>query len=315
MRRVQTAFILSIMLILASAGATGPAADKEYPFGRGGVRWISTQWLQDHLRDPNLTILDVQPYVDDYFVEHIPRAVYFSDFTLRAPRGGMPVQYIPSDAIRLLFRRAGLDNDIPVVVYTAKGAYTGTGSGLGQTMMAYTLARFGHNGVYVLDGGLDKWKQEGRPLTQEFPQISEGRFRPTIRDEYFVDMAQLKEIKDRNDVILVDARPAKAYQGEGPWIRNGHIPGAINLPWRSLMADSNPTLMKSDGQIGAILRGHSITPERTLIIYCGTGREATDEFLLFKWYLGYPNVKLYEGSWTEWSAHPENPVVTGPNPR
>ncbi|OHB68657.1 MAG: thiosulfate sulfurtransferase [Planctomycetes bacterium RBG_13_62_9] len=295
---------------------TGSAQEsREYPFGRGVVKWVSTQWLEDHLKDPNLTIIDTQPDVHDYVVEHIRNAVYLSDFTLQAPKDGLPVQYIPSDAIRLLFRRIGLDNDDPVVVYTAKGAYTSSGSGLGQTMLAYTLARFGHNRVYVLDGGLDKWKREGRPVTQEFPTVTEGRFRPTIRDEYFVDMEELKKIKDRGDVILLDARPAKLYQGKGPWIKQGHIPGAVSLPWRSLMADDNATLLKSDDQIDAILKGRNISPDKTVIVSCGTGREATSEFLLFKWYLGYPNVKIYEGSFTEWCAYPENPTVAGVSPR
>ena len=95
----------------------------------------------------------------------------------------------------------------------------------------------------------------------------------------------------------------------------GHIPGAVNLPWRSLMADDNPTLLKPDGQIQQLLKQRGVSPDKTIIVSCGTGREATNEFLLLKWYLGYPNVKLYEGSFTEWTAYPDNPTVTGENPQ
>jgi thiosulfate/3-mercaptopyruvate sulfurtransferase len=233
---------------------------------------------------------------------------------LRAPDHGMPVRYLAPQAIELLFNRVGLSNDTPVVVYTGKGALSGTGDGLGQTMVAYTLARFGHNHVYVLDGGLDKWVAEKRPVTKEFPQLQEGAFQARERDCH-VTMAQLKELMKQDNVIVVDARGVKAYEGQAVWSKGGHIPGAICLPWRSLMADDNPTLLKSDQEIADILKKHNITPDKTIITYCGTGREATNPFLLFKCYLGFPNVKLYEGSFTEWSAYPDNPTVVGSNPK
>ncbi len=322
MGHVRGNSVWSIALILVLTGVTysgdlrraGSPVAKEYPFGRGNVRWVSTQWLQDHLNDPNLSILDTQPDIHDYLIEHIPGAVYLNEATLRAPKGGLPVQYIPAEAAKLLFRRIGLDNDSPIVVYSGQGAYTGTSGALAQSMLAYALARFGHNRVYVLDGGLDKWRREGRRLSQELPRVAEGKFRPTVRQEYAIEMEQVKRIKDRGDVILLDARPANYYEGKGPWRRAGHIPGAVNLPWRSVMADDNPTLLKCDNEIRKILKDHGVTSDKTIIVSCGTCRESTCEFLLLKWYLGYPDVRLYEGSFTEWVDYPQNPTVTGPDP-
>jgi thiosulfate/3-mercaptopyruvate sulfurtransferase len=310
------------MLVLILVGVTvsgdlpssGLPAVKEYPFGRGNVRWVSTQWLQDNLSDPNLRILDAQPDIHDYFAGHIPGAVYLSEATLKAPKEGLPAQYVPAEVAKLLLRRVGLDNDLPVVVYSGQGAYTGTSGSLAQNMLAYGLARFGHNRVYVLDGGLDKWGQESRPLSQEFPRVAEGKFRPNVRDEYFIGMDEVKKIKDRGDVILLDARALRFYEGRGPWSRAGHIPGAVNLPWRMLMADENPTLLKGDDEIHRILKDRGVTSDKTVIVSCGTGRDSTCEFLVLKWYLGYPNVKLYEGSFAEWADDPQNPTVTGPNP-
>ncbi len=287
---------------------------KEYPFGRGNVKWISTQWLQDNLNDPNLNILDAQPDIDDYFAEHIPGAIYLNEATLRAPKYSLPAQYIPAEAAKLLFRRIGLDNDSPVVVYSGRGAYTGTEGALTQSMLAYALARFGHNRVYVLDGGLDKWRREGRRLSQEFPRVAEGRFRPVVRQEYTIEMEQVGKIKDRGNVILLDARSPKLYEGKGPWSRAGHIAGAVNLPWRTLMADDNPTLLRCDTEIRKILKDHGVTSDKTIIVSCGMGRESTSVFLLLKWYLGYPDVRLYEGSFAEWADYPQNPTVTGPDP-
>ena len=288
---------------------------KDYPYGEGKVKWVSTDWLAEHLDDEGLMRLDVQPNVHDYIKEHIPGAVYMNEGLLRVPLHGLPAQYVPQEVIEHLFRRVGLRPAQPVVVYTGVGPFSGWGNGLEQTMMAYTLARFGHDNVLVLNGGIDKWKAEGRPLTQTFPDVEASDFNAVDRAEYRVEYEAFKALKDQDDVIVLDARPADVYAGQGPWIKAGHIPGAINVPWKRFMDPDNPRLLKSDEGIQAVIDEHEITPDKTVICSCGTGREATNEFILFKWYLGYPKVKIYEGSFTEWSSYPENPTVTGKHPR
>lgn len=288
---------------------------KDYPYGEGKVKWVSTVWLAEHLDDDNLMILDVQPNVHDYIKEHVPGAVYMNEGLLRIPKEGLPAQYVSPDVIELLFRRVGLRPEIPVVVYTGVGPFKGWGDGLEQTMMAYTLARFGHDNVYVLNGGIEKWKAEGRALTQAFPDVEPSGFNAVDRSGYRVEYEEFKALKDRDDVIVLDARPSDVYAGQGPWRKAGHIPGAVNVPWKSFMDPDNTRLLKSDEEIQAIIDEHGITPDKTVICSCGTGREATNEFILFKWYLGYPGVRIYEGSFTEWSAYPENPTVTGEDPR
>lgn len=286
-----------------------------YPAGEGKVKWVSTEWLASQVEDgeQDLMILDTQPDIHDYISEHLPGAIYFNPNLLRIPHYGRPGVYIPEEAVQSLFRRVGLRSEVPVVVYTGQGAFRGWGDGLEQTMVAYSLVRFGHNTVYVLDGGLDKWKEEDRPLTKKFPEITPSDFTVEVRSHYFLDMEEVREMKDRDDVLLLDARPPPLYEGQGPWIKPGHIPGAVNLPWKSLMQD-NPTLLKPEEDLQAILKEEDATPDKTIICSCGTGREATNEFLLFKWFLGYPHVKIYEGSFTEWSSYPDNPTVMGKNP-
>jgi thiosulfate/3-mercaptopyruvate sulfurtransferase len=288
---------------------------KEYPYGEGVVKWVSTDWLEEHLEDRGLMILDVQPNVHDYIQEHIAGARYMNEGLLRVSFEGLPGRYVPPEAIQPILRRLGLKSDIPVVVYTGTGAFKGWGDGLEQTMVAYSLARFGHDNIYVLDGGLDKWKVEGKSLKKLFPKVEESDFTVQVRSEYFIEYEEFKRIKDGEDIILLDARPPAMYEGQGPWMKPGHIPGAINLPWATLMDDKNKRLLKSDEEIKALLNARGIEPDRTIICSCGTGREATNEFLLFKWYLGYPMVRIYEGSFTEWTSYPENPTVTGKNPR
>ena len=288
---------------------------KEYPYGSGTVKWISADWLHENLKKQKMIILDVQPNIHDYIEQHVPRAIYLIEGLLRTYIDGMPARYVPPDTIQPVLRYAGLRPGVPAVVYTGTGAAKGWGDGLEQTMMAYSLARFGHDCVYVLDGGLDKWKGEGKPLTKEFPKSSTSDFTVRVQSDFYIQYEEFKAAKDRKDVMVLDARPPDVYEGHSYWIKPGHIPGAVNVPWASLMNDANKSLLKSDEEISAILKANDVRPEKTIICTCGTGREATNEFILFKWYLNYPSVKIYEGSFTEWTAYPENPTVTGKNPR
>jgi thiosulfate/3-mercaptopyruvate sulfurtransferase len=288
--------------------------EKEYPLGGGVLKWTHSSWLEENLGG-KFSILDVQPDIHDYILEHIPGAVYFNPNLLRIPYKGMPGVYVSERTAESLFRRVGLSNDYPVVVYTGVGGVRGWGDGLEQTMVAYSLVRFGHNKVYVLDGGLNDWKKENRRLTKEFPLIEESGFKVKVREDYWIGYEDFKRIKDNEDIILLDARPADVYEGRGPWSKPGHIPGAINLPWKSLMVDGNPALLKDKDEINNILEEKGIGADKIIICSCGTGREATNEFVMFEFLLEYPNVKIYEGSFTEWTSYPENSTVTGKNPR
>lgn len=290
--------------------------EKRYPYppGDGVVKWVSAQWLNDHLGDDHLKVIDTQPNVHDYIQEHIPGAVYMNEGLLRVSFYGQPAFFVPAESIQPMLRRLSLETSDSIVVYTGRGVFKGWGDGLEQTMVAYSLARFGCNHVYLLDGGIDKWKQEKRTLTKDYPQTEDSDFTVNTRCEYWVDYKEFLQLKDRSDSVVFDARPSAFYEGQGPWSKPGHIPGAINLPWASLMDNANKTLLKPDDEIRQILEKKEVTPKKMILIYCGTGREATNEFLFFKWYLKYPRVRLYEGSFTEWVSYPQNPTVTGKFP-
>lgn len=286
--------------------------DKE-PYGYGKLKWVSTEYLENNLN--KYIILDTQPNAHDYFMAHLPNARFLNESTMRAPKKGLPAQYNDPEVVAKLFNRAGLDNITPVLVYTAKGGFKKWGDGLEQCMMAYSLLRMGHNEVYMLDGGMDKWMSENRETSQKFYEYEDGKFKSEVQKDHFISMAEVKKALESDDTILLDARPGKFYTGsEGPWIRNGHIPGAINLPWASLMMDDNKAHLKPVDEIKSKAESVGATKEKLVICSCGTGREATNEFTIFKHLLNYPKVRLYEGSFTEWSSYPENKVVTGPNP-
>ena len=289
-----------------------------YPPGKGKVKWISTEWLAEHLNDSDLMILDIQPNVHDYIMGHLPNAIYLNEGFLRSSWNRQPSMFVQPEAIQMILSRAGVDPNRPAVIYSGAGIYSkclaALGDGLEQTMMAYSLIRYGHNEVYILDGGIEKWKAEKRELTKVFPSWEPSDFKAQVRNEYFVEYEEFKRMKDRKGVILLDARPFDSYKEGGLWIMKGHIPGARSLPWKSLMNKDNPRLLKSDEELQEIVEKFDITPDKTILIYCGTGREATNEFLFFKFYLGHENVRIFEGSFSEWSSHPENPTVLGEKP-
>lgn len=289
------------------------------PPGQGTVKWISTEWLADHIEDDDLKILDVQPNIHDYIMGHVPHAAYLNEGVLRSAWESLPAMYVPPESLKPILDRAGVDPDTPTVIYSGAGRYShcaaGIGDGLEQPMMAYSLARFGHKKLYILDGGIEKWLADGHKLTKVYPRCIKSDFTVDLQREYFVTYDQFLEMKDQNTVMVFDARPADIYARGGLWPKLGHIPGALSLPWRCLMTGDNSRLLKSDIELKEIIAKFDIRPEKTLIVYCGTGREATNEFLILKWYFGHEKVKIFEGSFTEWTAHPENPTVTGTEPR
>jgi thiosulfate/3-mercaptopyruvate sulfurtransferase len=290
-----------------------------YPSGEGLVKWVSTGWLLEHLQDEGLAIIDCQPNVHEYIHDHIPGARYVHEGIFRVHGAKLPTEWVTPDIAQGVIRTLGLNADSPVVIYSSSGPLSGCGAfigdGLEQTMVTYSLIRYGLENVYVLDGGFEKWREEGRPLTRVFPPgVTPSGFQAILKREFIAGYDQVKQLKDRQDVVLIDARPPAFYEGQGPWIKPGHIPGAINLPWKTLMDDKNKKILKPEAEIRSIIKEKGISPDKTVICSCGTGREATNEFILFKYYFGYPKVLLYEGGFTEWTSYPDNPVVQGTSP-
>ena len=184
---------------------------------------------------------------------------------------------------------------------------------MSATYVGWSLAVAGNDHFSLLDGDLRKWSGEALPLTQEYPTIAEKSFRGTFNDEIFADWEYVLGNLQAEDAVLVDTRIHASYTGEmGPLQRRGHIPGAIlhNYLWD----------FSSDGTYYNLnlLREHyqrdGITPEKEIITYCMTGREALAVWFTLKYLLGYPRVRLYQASLTEWSANPDLPMVTGETP-
>ena len=286
---------------------------------RRRVSWVSSEWLADHLDDPQILIIDCRRNYHAYIHDHIPGSICLHEGLLRMHIGKFPLHWISPEAAQIVFSTLGVEQDCPVVVYSdtippATSPQTGN-DGFEQTFVAYSLARFGCRKVMILDGGLLKWRSENRPVVND-PGIScPSAFTVDVQIDFLVGYDECARLKDEPDVVLLDTRPSPLYEGQGPWAKHGHIPGAISLPAALLMHADNSTLLKPEEEIRSILFSRGITPDKTVICSCGTGRLATAVFLVLRYYLGYPDVLMYEAGFTEWSSMPDNPVVTGKNPR
>lgn len=277
------------------------------------IQFVTPQWVTANSKDPNLRILDVRNLPLDYISGHLLSAVNIADNAFRGPNGFLPVQYWDENKLGSIFSKSGISNNSKVLVYSDGRDV------LGATMVAYLLERSGVKDIAVLDGGYAGYKTSGQGVTKEFSRYSPGQFTVQDNPSIRVSLAEIKELFGKPGVVFIDPRPGDLFRGEKDiWVRNGHIPGARNIPWptfteaeNSQEALKNPHKLKPLDEIRKLLAEKGIKPSDDIIVTCSTGREATLQYVVLKHLLGYPKVRVYEGSWTEYSTT-NLPVATGP---
>jgi thiosulfate/3-mercaptopyruvate sulfurtransferase len=258
-------------------------------------------------------VLDTRGGYKDYFRGHLPTAHHLNFDTLRGTDAAVPVQYLPDDLTRALLVRAGVDKDRLHLVY-ATGDVLPNDEILSTSMVAYVLEKFGVKDIRVVDGGLAGWVTAGFEPAKDYFGNPAGNLPEQGHPQMGVDVKTVQMHASKHGHLLVDARPLNEYRGDDDvWLRKGHIPGAISFHWARLMDAENTHLFKPLAEAKAELEKAGITPDQDIICYCGTSREGSLLYFTLKHVLGYPKVRLYEGSWKEyvWVEGKALPVETG----
>jgi thiosulfate/3-mercaptopyruvate sulfurtransferase len=291
---------------VALAAVIGAVLGSAPPVHAGG-RYANPQLLIETEEVAGLTdasrarIVDVRSGMTGavaYRVGHVPGAVYLDSTLLDDPAANAEGLPIRSEAAAALFGRLGIDRETTVVAYDDSG-------GLNAARLFFVLEYFGHERVRVLNGGLPKWRREGRPLEVAVPTIAPRRFELRPRRELIATAADVRASLGKPDACLIDARsPGEFSAKDQGSTRGGHIPGAANVEWTSTM-NADGTLKDADA-LQTLFGAAGLRPDRTAMVYCGSGVRSAQDYLALR-LLGV-RVRNYDGSWMEWSKTPTLPV-------
>jgi thiosulfate/3-mercaptopyruvate sulfurtransferase len=276
---------------------------------------VDTEWLAGHLDDKSIRIVESNEDVLLYDTGHIPGAVHIdwrSDLN-------DPVQrdYIGPEKFAEVCSRNGIGANTTVVFYGDKSNWW-------SCYALWVFRLFGHTNVKILDGGRDKWKAEGRPMTREKPSYPAASYpAPASRDDapiraYYAQA--LEHAKARRPMI--DVRSPGEYRGEITHmpeypqegvLRGGHVPGARSVPWKTAANDDGT--FKSKAELSKIYTENlGLKPNDDIVAYCRIGERSSHTWFVLTYLLGYSNVRNYDGSWTEWGNMVRSPIAKGAEP-
>lgn len=273
---------------------------------------VETDWVADHLNDPQIRIVESDEDYLLYETGHIPGAVKVDWFTtLQDP---VRRDFLDKEEFEKLCSRLGISNNTTVVFYGDKNNWF-------ACYAFWLFEYFGHENMKIMNGGRAKWTAEGRPLTKEVPTFPPTDYRAkepkkeirAFRDEV---MEQLKANRP-----LVDVRSPQEFSGELLAMpnypqegaqRGGHIPGAVNIPWSKAVREDGT--FKPADELRQLYESQGVTPDEEVIAYCRIGERSSHTWFVLKYLLGYPSVKNYDGSWTEWGNLVGAPIEKGAQP-
>jgi len=267
---------------------------------------VSTDWVAQHLNDQAVRIVEVDVDTKAYGEGHVPNAVGWAWDTQLCDTVRRDI--IPKAKFEQLMADSGISNATPVILY-------GDNNNWFAAWAFWQLKVYGHQDVRLMDGGRKKWIAEGRELSTEVPKPSRASYKAQEPDASIrAFLADVMKASSARSAQLVDVRSPQEFSGEilaPPGLpetcqRGGHIPGAANIPWGKACNDDGT--FKSAEELRALYGGAGITGQQPVIAYCRIGERSSHTWFVLKHLLGYPNVKNYDGSWTEWGNLVAAPV-------
>ncbi len=266
---------------------------------------VDSSWLEEHLDAADLRVVDVRERITDYWLGHLPGAVYLNAEALRMSDHGVPVMLLEPGLLAEKLGTMGITPDDTVVVYTETGDYK-------APFLTWALDYIGHESSGVLEGGFDKWESEGRLVTQDYPSVAPTKYpMPTaLNDAVRAHLDEVHKARNDENTARVDVRPTPLYTGErGFWKRNGHIPGFRGRFWGDdLQPDGT---WKPVDELREAYADLGVTPEKHVVVMCGQGLMSAHAYFTLKYVLGFPSVTNYDGGFHEWVADDALPVATG----
>ncbi len=269
---------------------------------------VDTKWVQDHLNDPNVRIVEVDyDPTANYSLGHVPGAILFD---WRKDLNHPVLRDIPTrQQLEQLLSRAGVSQDSKIVLY-------GDFNNWFAAYAFWDLEYYGVKNLVLMNGGRKKWIDEDRPLTKDIPHYASTSYGATEPDENIrAYLKQTLEWYTRPNYKFVDVRSPKEFTGEilaPPEYptehaqRGGHIPGAINIPWSQAVREDGT--FKTFDDLKKLYESQGVTPNKEIVSYCRIGERSSFTWFVLKYLLGYQNVRNYDGSWTEWGNMVRNPI-------
>ncbi|ENM5724696.1 3-mercaptopyruvate sulfurtransferase [Vibrio mimicus] len=270
---------------------------------------VTAQWLQQHLHDPNLVILDssiefqIPTESEKDWVNKIPNAQRFDyDKVFCDPDSHLPHMMPSEERFNTLARELGINQDSFIVVYDNSGTFA-------SPRAWWMFKAMGHHKVYILNGGLTEWKAQGYNVTQNYREpTAKGNFDGKLNPKAFVDASYVLKQIDNPHSQTIDARGLARFFGEvpepRPGVRSGHIPGSACLPFAELIAGHK---LKEETELHPLLTHMLPDITQEYLFSCGSGVTACI-VLLAAYVCGYQNLSVYDGSWTEWGQRQDLPI-------